>query len=69
MKRYTLEVIKAEDTETMIIECDDMQVNSAGCYTFYDEFEVGNSKIERRIASYPINRTIIRHIKYNIENE
>jgi hypothetical protein len=63
MNRYHLEVIKADDIGIAIIEADGYNVNSTGCYQFFDEYDT----IIRIFASYPIHRTIIQRIEYNIQ--
>ena len=65
MNRYHIEVIKSEDTGHTIIEADGYGINSNGCYEFFDEYDV----VRRIIASYPIGRTIIQKIEYNIQRD
>jgi hypothetical protein len=65
MNRYHLEVIKGEDSSIAIIEADGYNVNSTGCYQFFDEY----GTIIRIIASYPIGRTIIQRVEYNIQGD
>jgi hypothetical protein len=63
MNRYLLEVIKDGDTK-FIIEADGYnRIN--GCYEFFDDYDV----IKKVVGSYPIQRTIIYRIDYNIEIE
>jgi len=62
MNRYHLEVIKSDDTGHTIIEADGYNVNSI-CYEFFDEYDV----VRRIIASYPIGRTVIQRVEYNIQ--
>ena len=63
MNRYLLEVIKDGDTK-FIIEADGYnRIN--GCYEFFDDYDV----IKKVVGSYPIDRTIIYRIDYNIEIE
>ena len=61
MNRYLLEVIKDGDTK-FIIEADGYQ-KVDGCYQFFDEYDV----IRKVVGSYPIGRTIIYRIDYNID--
>lgn len=65
MNRYHLEVIKAEDSGHTIIEADGYNINSTACYEFFDEYDV----VRRIIASYPIGRTIIQRVEYNIQTD
>ena len=62
MNRYHLEIIKSDDTGHTIIEADGYNVNSR-CYEFFDEYDV----VRRIIASYPIGRTVIQRVEYNIQ--
>jgi hypothetical protein len=64
MNRYFLEVIKEGDANTLSIECDGYNVN-INCYEFFDDYDV----IKKIVSSYPIDRTIIYKIDYNIEIE
>ncbi len=60
MNRYILEVIKEGDTK-FVIEADGYEIID-GCYQFFDEYDV----IKKVVGSYPIGRTIIYRIDYNI---
>jgi hypothetical protein len=64
MNRYFLEVIKEGDVNTLSIECDGYNVNT-NCYEFFDDYDV----VRKVVGSYPINRTIIQRIDYNIDRE
>lgn len=61
MNRYFLEVIKEGDNK-FTIEADGYQ-KVDGCYQFFDEYDV----IKKIVSSYPINRTIIYRIHYNVD--
>ena len=62
MNRYLLEVIKEGDTK-FVIEADGYQ-KVDGCYEFFDEYDV----IKKVMSSYPIQRTIIYRIDYNVSS-
>jgi len=55
MKKYYIEVIGASK-ELYTVKADHMLTQLDGCYVFYDE--EGNM-----IASYPINRSIIKSVE------
>ena len=63
MNRYLLEVIKDGDTK-FVIEADGYN-RIDGFYEFFDDYDV----IKKVVGSYPIQRTIIYRIDYNIEIE
>jgi len=65
MNRYHIEVIKGDEPRYTMIEADGYGINSNGCYEFFDEYDV----VRRIIASYPIGRTIIQKIEYNIQKD
>jgi hypothetical protein len=55
MKKYYIEVIGASK-ELYTVKADNMLTKSDGCYVFYDEY--GSI-----IASYPIDKSIIKSIE------
>jgi hypothetical protein len=62
MNRYLLEVIKEGDTK-FTIEADGYQMID-GCYQFFDQYD----SIIKIVGSYPIHRTIIYRIDYNVSS-
>jgi hypothetical protein len=61
MKRYHLEVITGSDFGVDYeVEADTYDYSGNGCYTFYIRPNINSLEV---VASYPINRTIIKRIE------
>jgi hypothetical protein len=61
MKRYHLEVITGSDFGVDYeVEADTYDYSVSGCYTFYVRPNINSLEV---VASYPINRTIIKRIE------
>jgi len=61
MKRYHLEVITGSDFGVDYeVEADTYVYSGSGCYTFYIRPNINSLEV---VASYPINRTIIKRIE------
>jgi hypothetical protein len=61
MKRYHLEVITGSDFGVDYeVEADTYNYSGSGCYTFYIRPNINSLEV---VASYPINRTIIKRIE------
>jgi hypothetical protein len=61
MKRYHLEVITGSDFGVDYeVEADTYDYSGSGCYTFYIRPKINSLEV---VASYPINRTIIKRIE------
>jgi hypothetical protein len=61
MKRYHLEVITGSDFGVDYeVEADTYDYSGSGCYTFYVRPNINSLEV---VASYPINRTIIKRIE------
>jgi hypothetical protein len=61
MKRYHLEVITGDDfCVDYTVDAETFEIIASGCYIFYIRDDKQNLKT---VASYPINRTIIKRIE------
>jgi hypothetical protein len=61
MKRYHLEVITGSEIWVDYeVEADTYDYSGSGCYTFYIRPNINSLEV---VASYPINRTIIKRIE------
>lgn len=67
MNKYHIEIIAGKNIYKREVVCDGYDYGSTGTYYFYKIVE-SNSSITKRqvIAHYPIDRTIIANIEYDI---
>jgi sugar lactone lactonase YvrE len=65
MNRYYIEVISSSQKVKRVVEANGMAWSESGLY----EFWVMDNTTGRRIAVayYPVNRTIVEQIEYNID--
>jgi hypothetical protein len=64
MNRYHIQVITGESYMNRKVEADGVSWSDAGLYEFWVKTEKGFNK---GVAYYPVNRTIIENIEFNIE--
>jgi len=65
MNRYLIEVINSTQRIKRTIDANGMAWSDSGLYEFWVMDEATGRKIA--IAYYPVNRTIVENIEYNID--
>jgi hypothetical protein len=64
MNRYHIELISSSQKIKRTVEADGMAWSDSGLYEFWIYDEEKGSRVG--VAYYPVNRTIVENIEYNI---
>ena len=67
MNRYHIEVINSSQKIKRGVEADGMAWSDAGLYEFWIYDDKTNSRVG--VAYFPVNRTIVEKIEYNINEK